>query len=247
MQIDWWTLGLQTINFLVVVWLLRRFLYRPVRRMIAEREASDRKVSDEARASTAAAEAARADYERKRAELAETRRKQEADLHAEMARERDAVLKEAQEAADALMADTRETLERDRAETLRALRAEITALATDLAREALKVGAGPEAALRGACDHLDGLSQAEISELGADLDARGTAVVVETPDALDDAMQQAWRDALATRLGEGAAVDFETAPDTIGGARLRFPHAVLDLTVAKRLQDAAETTQEAAA
>ena len=39
MQIDWWTLALQTINFLVLVWLLTHFLYRPVRQVIAERKA----------------------------------------------------------------------------------------------------------------------------------------------------------------------------------------------------------------
>ena len=40
MEIDWWTLAIQTVNFLVVVWLLSRFLYRPVRRMIEAREAA---------------------------------------------------------------------------------------------------------------------------------------------------------------------------------------------------------------
>ena len=35
MRFDWWTLALQTVNFAVLVWLLHRFLYRPVLRMIA--------------------------------------------------------------------------------------------------------------------------------------------------------------------------------------------------------------------
>ena len=30
MQIDWWTLGLQTVNALVLIWLLSRFLFRPI-------------------------------------------------------------------------------------------------------------------------------------------------------------------------------------------------------------------------
>ena len=30
MQIDWWTLGLQAVNALVLVWLLAHFLFRPV-------------------------------------------------------------------------------------------------------------------------------------------------------------------------------------------------------------------------
>ena len=37
MSFDWWTFGLQVINFLVLVWLLQRFLYKPVRRIIEQR------------------------------------------------------------------------------------------------------------------------------------------------------------------------------------------------------------------
>ena len=35
MQIDWWTLGLQTINVLILVWILSRFLFRPVADIVA--------------------------------------------------------------------------------------------------------------------------------------------------------------------------------------------------------------------
>ena len=38
MRIDWSTLLLQTINALVLIWLLARFLFRPVAGIIAERQ-----------------------------------------------------------------------------------------------------------------------------------------------------------------------------------------------------------------
>ena len=37
MRFDWTTLLLQTVNLLVLVWLLQRFLFRPVMAIIAER------------------------------------------------------------------------------------------------------------------------------------------------------------------------------------------------------------------
>ena len=37
MPIDWSTLLLQLVNFLVLAWLLQRLLFRPVRRVIEER------------------------------------------------------------------------------------------------------------------------------------------------------------------------------------------------------------------
>lgn len=38
MQIDWLTVAAQIVNFLVLVWLLQRFLYRPITQAIARRE-----------------------------------------------------------------------------------------------------------------------------------------------------------------------------------------------------------------
>ena len=38
MLIDWFTVGAQAVNFLILVWLLRRFLYQPILRAIDTRE-----------------------------------------------------------------------------------------------------------------------------------------------------------------------------------------------------------------
>ena len=38
MLIDWFTVGAQTLNFLILVWLLKRFLYKPILNAIDARE-----------------------------------------------------------------------------------------------------------------------------------------------------------------------------------------------------------------
>ena len=38
MLIDWFTVGAQAVNFLILVWLMKRFLYKPILNAIAERE-----------------------------------------------------------------------------------------------------------------------------------------------------------------------------------------------------------------
>jgi len=38
MIIDWFTVGAQTFNFIVLVWLMKRFLYKPILHAIDERE-----------------------------------------------------------------------------------------------------------------------------------------------------------------------------------------------------------------
>ena len=74
MRIDWWTLALQAANFLVLVWLLQHFLYRPVQAIIMERQ-------QQADGVLAAADATRAVAERLRSELEEQRAALERDRH----------------------------------------------------------------------------------------------------------------------------------------------------------------------
>ena len=38
MPIDWFTVVAQAVNFLILVWLLKRFLYKPILHAIDERE-----------------------------------------------------------------------------------------------------------------------------------------------------------------------------------------------------------------
>jgi len=38
MLIDWFTIGAQALNFVILVWLLKRFLFKPILHAIDERE-----------------------------------------------------------------------------------------------------------------------------------------------------------------------------------------------------------------
>ena len=56
MQIDWSTLGLQTVNAVVLIWLLAHFLFRPVVDAIAARQKTAGKLLADAKAAKAAAD-----------------------------------------------------------------------------------------------------------------------------------------------------------------------------------------------
>ena len=43
MELDWTTFILELINFLVLIWLLNRFLYKPVMKVIAQRKTTIQK------------------------------------------------------------------------------------------------------------------------------------------------------------------------------------------------------------
>ena len=85
MKIDWWTLGFQVVNVLVLVWLLERFFWRPLSTMIEQRRAATQHDLDAATQKQTQANAALADIEH---------------IRAGFAAERDAILAKAREAAE---------------------------------------------------------------------------------------------------------------------------------------------------
>jgi F-type H+-transporting ATPase subunit b len=103
MSIDWVTVAAQIGNFLVLVWLLKRFLYKPILNGIDAREAEIATQMGEAEVAQKKAAAAEAEFlEQKQRLLADN------SAHAERIRE------QAEEEKDALLAATREKLEREK-------------------------------------------------------------------------------------------------------------------------------------
>jgi F-type H+-transporting ATPase subunit b len=89
MQIDWLTVAAQIVNFLVLVWLLQRFLYRPITRAMARREERiETRLSE--------AKAAREEVEAQAGRLREQQQALEAS--------REEMLSEARQEADAVRA-----------------------------------------------------------------------------------------------------------------------------------------------
>ena len=243
MQIDWWTLAFQTVNFLIVVWLLSRFLYQPIKRVIEEREAADRKAAKDAEDKVRASDEARKAYEAKLSELAQKQREEEARLHAEMEDERRKMMEAAEQKAQRLVAEAQERIERERTEALDDLGKQIVALAAEMARKAIGEGAiSGDPLLQEVTNHLDALPESDLAELSGDLAGQGRQLTVVTAAPLSESDQTRWHDAVAARL-DGADVDFVTEPELLGGAELRFPHAVISLSVANRLERAAQAVK----
>ena len=243
MQIDWWTLGLQTINFGVVIWLLSRFLYRPIRKTIEEREAADRAASAEAQRKIEAAEEARRDYEARRDRLAQEQLDKEAALHEDLEAEREKRLEAARKEAQALLDAAKAKIERDERRALADLKRRILELATDLARTSLKAPSTPQEGLSAAMAHLDHMAPADTRDLQRDLEPDEARLTVITAAPLSDADRTAWRTALTERFGAGVALEFTDTPDILGGVELHFPHIVLRFSVADRLKRAVDTLE----
>src|SRR5271156_1067040 len=107
MTIDWWTLGIQTVNVVILVWLLGRFFWRPVAAMIEVRRATTQRSLADAEAKRSQAAAALAEIEQTRAGFGRERAAILAQAHEAAERQRAAGLEETAKAAAALEAAAR--------------------------------------------------------------------------------------------------------------------------------------------
>lgn len=113
MLIDWFTVSAQVVNFLVLVWLLKRFLYKPILDAIDARE--DRIAAEIADADEKRAEARkeRDEFREKNEAFDQQRASLLLEATDEASAERQRLLDEARAAADATTAQRREALERE--------------------------------------------------------------------------------------------------------------------------------------
>jgi F-type H+-transporting ATPase subunit b len=227
MSIDWWTLGLQTINFLVLVWLLQRFLYRPVLAVIARRQAEIAGLIGEAGAAKQAAEKLEQDLEAQRSAIAAERERALAQARASAESERKQILAKAKVDADALIADARRALEQERSEAVVAMQKTAAALGVEVAQKLLATAPAPALSsfLDGACSAIAAMPPEQRAGL---LRATGAAPVrVITARKLSAADEASCRTRLEALLGNGAAIGFADDPALIAGIEIHFPSLVL--------------------
>lgn len=101
MQLDWTTFFLEILNFLILVWLLSRFFYRPVMDIIARRREDIRKGMDEARQTRMEADTLKQKYETRVQEWEQEKSAARTELHESIEQERRQLLQRLQEELEA--------------------------------------------------------------------------------------------------------------------------------------------------
>lgn len=223
MHFDVWTLALQTINVLILVWLLSRFLYRPLLAAVDARRAENQKARDEAERSRQEAAELRAQAATAAAENAAARERLIAEAQAAARRQAEA---EAARAAEEIRKLKDEAAE-DIARAKRAAQDDLTrtagALAVDIARRLLgrlPADAGVAGFLAGLCDEARKLSPQLRDGFDGDVELLSAAPL--SPVTLAEA-----RTAIEDAFGRPLALTSRIDPTLLAGFELRAAHATI--------------------
>jgi F-type H+-transporting ATPase subunit b len=223
MLIDWFTVGAQVVNFLVLVWLLKRFLYQPILDAIDAREKRIARELADAAAKQAEAGKERDEFRKKNADFDQQRAALLARATDEAKAARQRLMEEARQAADALSAKRQEALKSER----QSLSAELSRRTSDevfaIARKALGDLATANLEER-MCEvftrRLRELDVRSKADLGAALRSSSEPGLVRTSFDLAAASRAALQKALNETFSAEIRLRFETAPDLISGIEL---------------------------
>ncbi len=223
MLIDWFTVGAQALNFLILVWLMKRFLYKPILNAIDAREKRIAAELGDADAKKAEAKKERDEFQHKNETFDKARAAllKSATDAAEV--ERQKLLDEARKTADALRAKREERLINEQRtlsqEIIRWTQKEVFAIArkalADLATASLE-----ERMSETFVQRLRALTGAAKEKLAAALNASTSPVPVRSAFDLPPDQQAAIQKAINETFSADVHIQYETVPELVGGIEL---------------------------
>jgi F-type H+-transporting ATPase subunit b len=223
MLIDWFTVGAQALNFLILVWLLKHFLYKPILNAIDAREKRIAAELADADAKKAEAQKDRDEFQHKNEAFDQQRAALLSKATDEAKSERQRLLDEARKAADALSAKRQESLKNEAHNLNQAIsrrtQREVFAIArkalADLATTSLEERLGEVFTRR--LHTMDGSAKAGLAEA---LKKASDPALVRSAYALPAEQRAAIQNALNETFSAEIRVRFETAPDLVSGIEL---------------------------
>ena len=241
MSFSWSTFGLQAVNFLVLVWLLKRFLLKPVGAIVAQRRQEISHALAEAEAARQSAEQARKDFESRQSQIEAQRQTVLDQARAQLGDERSKMIEEVRAEIEKLRSAALKRMDEEQDSAAREVFDRAVQIAVRLARRLLQQFAAPlveELFLQRVLDHLDHLAPTERTALLDQFGHDGGQLMVTTAYPLDSDGESKWRAALNERVGARSRIAFTTDKGLIAGAELRFPHAILRFSWRDAIADA---------
>lgn len=246
MTIDWWTLGLQTLNVLILVVVLQRFLFKPVMRLIALRREETERVFTEAAATKEEAETAGRDLRARQAALVAQSEQILEESHVRARKAYEETLESGRDEAEELLDAERRRIEDERRDALLELRDRAVDLSMALAGRLLgelDAEVVSDAFIAAIGKNLDEMSAGDLDDLRRQT-AQGGKLRVVTAAPLTRAAERHWRTRLRDRLGDDTKIEFAVDESLIAGAELHFQNAVLRFNWRDKLADARKTLTE---
>jgi F-type H+-transporting ATPase subunit b len=240
---SWSTFILEIFNFLILVWILKHFLYKPVLGVIERRQSGIKQTLASAEAMRAEAQELQKRNECRLAEWDLERQQAREALASELEAERARKMAELEADIEQERLKARVTGERQQADTMRRIEETALGQGARFAARLLELAAGPELQARLVEMAIDGLSRLTPERTAALRNSHGRtadAIVVEFAHPLPDDQHGRLKQSLAEAIQSDRPLRFERNDDLLAGIRITIDAWVLAANLQDELKGFAE-------
>jgi F-type H+-transporting ATPase subunit b len=223
MHIDWFTVIAEVINFLVLVWLLKRFLYRPVLKAIEERENKIAAQLQDAEIKKAEAKKEQDEFKQKNAEFDKQKQELMQKAVADSDQQRAKLLEEARNQANTLRANLEKALKEDQENKNQDIAQKTKEQVLIIARRALSEIASSSLEEQSVNTFIKRLVESKTEEKKQFIEAfksDSNPLLVQSAFDLPDKQQTEITNAIDETLGAKTQLQFKTKPALISGIEL---------------------------
>ncbi|WP_375584219.1 F0F1 ATP synthase subunit B [Cyclobacterium xiamenense] len=223
MEVNWFTVVAQIINFFILVWLLKRFLYRPILNAIDEREGKIAAQLKDAEMKKTEAKKEQEDFQQKNVTFDLEKRERTDKMILETKEERQKLLDQARKDAKALAKQLEKSAREKQLDQQLELNKKIREEVFAVSRKALSDLASvsfEEQLIQVFIKRLKALKEKELKQLKAAFKDTSDAMFVRSAVALPKKQQYELKKAIDTILDADTALIFEESPALIGGIEL---------------------------
>jgi len=244
MQIDWITVSAQIVNFLILVWLLKHFLYEPVMRAMDRREQRIAKRLNEAQQREQDADKKVKDYNEKNEELDRTREdilekaKQEVDQHKQQ------LLDEARNEVDETRRHWQKQAHQEKEEFITNLRRQITTAVESISRKAMRELADSALEEQMVNVFLERLQDLDTKARKA-FAKTSMPVNITTSFELDSTIRNRLTRTIHKHVVDGVEVEYTQSPELLCGIELTGGGQRLSWNIAEYIDDLTAHIEEA--
>ncbi len=223
MKINWFTVIAQVINFLVLVWLLKKFLYKPILNAIDEREKKIAAQIKDADDKKAAAIKEQDDFKKKNEDFDQQKKGLMDKVVADSNTERDKLLEAAKNDANTLRSNLEKSAKENQENQNEAIAQKTQKQVFDITRKALTDIASISLEEQSANTFIKRLNESKDDEKKQFIDAfksNGNAILVRSAFDLPEKQREEINNAVDTILGTKTQLQFKTTPELISGIEL---------------------------
>lgn len=223
MLIDWFTVAAQMLNFMILIWLMKRFLYKPILNAIDAREKKIAAQLADAEAKKAEARSERDEFQRKNEDFDQQRAELLVKATEEAKTEGQRLMEEARKAADAMSAKRQETLRSDAHNLNQALMLRTGQEVFAIARRTLSDLAGASLEERMSevfCRRIRELDSETKARLAGPITTAAKPAKVRSAFELPEEQRRSIQQALNETFSADIRVRFETEPELVSGIEL---------------------------